>query len=428
MTVSLLTHWIVTHLWWSMTAVALLAMGLMYIGLRAIQRRQSQTRLQAYNARITGYEERIDELQDQLTEYKVANGALSASLQALQQSSKEKLAMLQQAEQQLADKFERLANKIFDDKSTKFNTVNQQSMDTVVQPLHQKLTEFKQQIAQQSRHEGLERAALKQEIYSLKSLNEQINAQALALTQALKGDNKQQGNWGEVVLESILANCGLQEGQEYVRQTTIQDELGRRFQPDIVVNLPNNKAVIIDAKVSLSAYERYFKSDDELEQATQMKLHIQSIKQHVSGLASKDYAGLYGVQSLDYVLLFLASEAAFQAAIQQDPSLMNEALNQNIMLVSPSNLMVALKTINTIWQTEKRINMSQDIALQATKLHDKLVGFVAEMDKVGKQFNTAQSTYEDAMKKLATGRGSIVSMGHKLQSMGLKTQKSLPKE
>ncbi|MEN8770228.1 MAG: DNA recombination protein RmuC, partial [Glaciecola sp.] len=208
----------------------------------------------------------------------------------------------------------------------------------------------------------------------------------------------------------------------------LRDEDGRLYQPDIVVNLPNKKSVIIDAKVSLTAYERLFKADNEAEERIQRNLHLQSIRQHVKGLSQKDYSRLYGIHSLDYVLLFLASEAAFQAAINEDPNLINDALQQNIMLVSPSNLMIALKTINNIWQTEKRINMSHEIAEQASKLHSKLAGYVEEMEKVGKQLNVAQNTYDTAMKKLSTGRGSIVSMGNRLQEMGVKTQKTLPSE
>lgn len=417
----LITQWLIDNLWWALGALTILVTLVTYV--------ITTQRLSAcYGAQLASLNDTLAQAHEHNTEYQVANGALSASLQALQQSSKEKMALMQQAEQQLSDKFERLANKIFEEKSVKFNSVNQHSMHNVVQPLQVKLDEFKQQIAQQSRHEGLERAALKQEIHSLKALNETINAQALALTQALKGDNKQQGNWGEVVLESILSNCGLQEGQEFIRQAALRDEDGRLYQPDIVVNLPNKKSVIIDAKVSLTAYERLFKADNEAEERIQRNLHLQSIRQHVKGLSKKDYSRLYGIHSLDYVLLFLASEAAFQTAINEDPNLINDALQLNIMLVSPSNLMIALKTINNIWQTEKRINMSHEIAEQASKLHSKLAGYVEEMEKVGKQLNVAQNTYDTAMKKLSTGRGSIVSMGNRLQEMGVKTQKTLPSE
>lgn len=416
-----LNHIIITNLWWVLLSSIIMSSVITYWCTKSVMRAKHAYYIQTMNAQLTS-------LQDANTEYKVANGALSASLQSLQQSSKEKMAIMQQAEQQLSDKFERLANQIFEQKTKQFSHVNQQSMHQVVQPLQAKLDEFKHQISQQSRQEGLERAALKQEIYSLKTLNETINAQALALTEALKGDNKQQGNWGEVVLESILSNCGLTEGQEFIRQVSIRDDQGRLLQPDIVVNLPNNKAVIIDSKVSLTAYERMFKATDESTRDSYCKAHLQSIRQHVKGLSQKDYSRAYGIKSLDYVLLFLASEAAFQAALNEDPNLINDALQQNIMLVSPSNLMIALKTINNIWQTEKRINMSHEIAEQATKLHDKLAGFVQEMEKIGKQLNMTQNTYENAMKKLSTGKGSIVSMGNKLESMGVKTFKHLPKE
>ena len=420
MYVEQVTTLIISNLWWVLGSVTLIS-SLISSWLTHYQLNSKHGQaLHEMNMQLAS-------LQEANTEYQVANGALSASLQSLQQSSKEKMAMMQQAEQQLSDKFERLANQIFEQKSKQFSNVNQQSMHQVVQPLQAKLDEFKQQISQQSRQEGLERAALKQEIHSLKTLNETINAQALALTEALKGDNKQQGNWGEVVLESILSNCGLTEGQEFIRQASMRDEQGRLLQPDIVVNLPNDKAVIIDSKVSLTAYERMFKASDDVSRASYSKAHLQSIRQHVKGLSQKDYSRVYGIQSLDYVLLFLASEAAFQTAMNEDPNLINDALQQNIMLVSPSNLMIALKTINNIWQTEKRINMSNEIAEQATKLHDKLASYVQEMEKIGKQLNITQNTYDNAMKKLSTGRGSIVSMGNKLEEMGVKTFKNLPK-
>lgn len=415
------TTLIISNVWWVIVTMMLISSIVSYW--------LTQFRLRnKYEQHIQGISTQLTALQESNTEYQVANSALSASLQSLQESSKEKMVMMQQAEQQLSDRFERIANQIFDQKTKQFTNVNQQSMQHVVQPLQAKLDEFKQQISQQSRQEGLERAALKQEIHSLKTLNETINAQALALTEALKGDNKQQGNWGEIVLESILSNCGLTEGQEFIRQAAIRDEQGRLLQPDIVVNLPNNKAVIIDSKVSLTAYERMFKASDDATRASHSKAHLQSIRQHVKGLSQKNYSRAYGIQSLDYVLLFLASEAAFQAAMIEDPNIINEALQLNIMLVSPSNLMIALKTINNIWQTEKRINRSHEIAEQATKLHDKLANYVQEMEKIGKQLNMTQSTYDNAMKKLSTGRGSIVSMGNKLQEMGVKTFKTLPKD
>jgi DNA recombination protein RmuC len=256
-------------------------------------------------------------------------------------------------------------------------------------------------------------------------LNQRITEEASALTNALKGDNKKQGNWGEVILERILKESGLREGHEFETQVSAQSEQGRRLQPDVVVHLPNDKDVIIDSKVSLAAYEQYFNCDDDASRKQYLSAHVASIKGHIKGLGAKEYQSLKGLRTLDYVLLFIPIEPAFLLAIEEEPDLVSLALNHNIMLVSPTNLLVALRTINNIWQYEYQNQNAQLIAEQAGKLYDKFVGFVSDIEKIGKALDTAHGSYDAAMNKLSSGRGNLVRQVEKFREMGVQPNKRL---
>ncbi|MFC3095786.1 DNA recombination protein RmuC [Alteromonas sediminis] len=376
-----------------------------------------------------------DNLQQALLEQQQAFAQLNARSEADKasfaqqaQANDEKLALMHATEKRLAEQFENLANRIFEQKSESFTKLNRTGMDALIGPLKEQLEAFKRQINDQSVREGQERASLKTEILSLKALNQRITEEAAALTMALKGDNKKQGNWGEVVLERILSESGLREGHEFNTQVSVTSDEGKQQQPDVVVHLPNDKDVVIDSKVSLSAYERYFNSDDEDERAVYLKEHVASLKNHIKGLSKKDYQSLPGLKTLDYVLMFVPVEPAFLLAIDNDPDLVGFALSQNIMLVSPTNLLVALRTINNIWQYEYQNQNAQKIATHGAKLYDKFTGFIADMEKLGKTIDTTQKHFDSAFNKLSQGRGNIVRQIEQFRELGVQPNKRLPNE
>ncbi len=255
-----------------------------------------------------------------------------------------------------------------------------------------------------------------------------MSQDAINLTKALKGDNKQAGNWGEVILDRVLQESGLREGHEYDTQTDLKNDQGQRFKPDVIVHLPDNKDVVIDAKLSLVAYERYFNSEDELIQAQAVKQHIQSLKQHIKGLSQKDYQRLHGITSLDYILMFIPIEPAFMLAVEHEPSLIDYALEHNIMLVSPTNLLVALRTINNIWRYEYQHQNAQVIAKHASKIYDKLCGYLEDMDKLGRAIENAERSYNNAMNKLTSGKGNLIRQAHQMQQLGVETSKKIDKQ
>ena len=376
---------------------------------------------------------RFDELQLNYTEMQQQHANLFAQFKALESASKEKeyaqkerIETLTQAEKRLSVQFENIANKIFEKKSESFTQINNQGINALLNPLKEQIDGFKRQLTDQYVREGQERSSLKTEILSLKALNQKITEEASALTMALKGDNKQQGNWGEVVLERILSESGLREGHEFDTQVSVKSSEGKQQQPDVVVHLPNQKDVIIDSKVSLSAYEKYFHSDDETTKSQYLKEHIASLKAHIKGLSKKDYQSLPDLRTLDYVLMFVPIEPAFVLAIEADPELVSSALSMNIMLVSPTNLLVALRTINNIWQYEYQNQNAQKIAEHAAKLYDKFTNFIGDMEKVGKSVEATQKNYDLAIKKLSSGRGNLVRQIEQFRELGVQPSKKLP--
>lgn len=364
-------------------------------------------------------------LQADFTDLKASSDARQAAFDVAEKAHEEKLVSLQQAEQRLQEQFENLANRIFQQKAERFSNESKTRLDALLNPLKEQIEGFKKQVTDQYIKEGQERASLKTEILGLKALNQQITEDAAALTRALKGDNKQQGNWGEVVLERILKESGLREGHEFETQVSARNEQGKLQQPDVVVHLPNDKDVIIDSKVSLSAYERYFNSDDDEERNRQLKEHVNSLRTHIKALGAKDYHELEAIRSLDYVLMFIPVEPAFLLAVESDPELVTLALNNNIMLVSPTNLLVALRTINNIWQYEYQNQNAQKIAQHAAKLYDKFAGFVADMEKIGKSMEATQKHYDAALNKLTSGRGNLVRQVELFRTLGVQPSKRL---
>lgn len=366
---------------------------------------------------------------EQANELRTQLESQSARFEQEQIASQDKLQLLESAEKRLQEQFENLANKIFEQKHEKFNQASKAGLDSLLSPLKEQIEGFKRQVTDQYVKEGQERASLKTEIMGLKELNLQITQDAAALTKALKGDNKTQGNWGEVVLERILKESGLREGHEFDTQVALKNAEGKSYQPDVVVHLPNNKDVVIDSKVSLAAYERYFnQQDDDVARALHLKEHVNSLRNHIKELGKKDYQDLKGLRSLDYVLLFIPIESAFLLAADHAPDLLKLAFDHNIMLVSPTNLLVALRTINNIWQYEYQNQNAQLIAEHAAKLYDKFHGFVSDMDKVDKALESSRKNFDSAMNKLSTGKGNLVRQVEQFRKLGVQTNKTLDKQ
>ncbi|MBF4336289.1 DNA recombination protein RmuC [Vibrio anguillarum] len=344
------------------------------------------------------------------------------------QSSQEKLQLLEHAEERLKQQFEQLANQLFEVKTAKVDQQNRQSLEGLLSPLKEQLEGFKKQVNDSFNHEAKERHTLVHELKNLQRLNEQMAQEALNLTQALKGDNKQQGNWGEVVLARVLTESGLREGHEYHTQVSLQNEAGKRYQPDVIVNLPHDKQVVIDSKMALVAYERYFHAQTESERARALSEHLLALRAHIKGLGQKDYHQLKGLQSLDYVLMFIPVEPAFQVAIQADPSLVKEAMEQNILLVSPTTLLVALRTIDNLWRNDRQNQNAKLIADRASKLYDKLRLFMEDMEGLGGALDRANQNYQGAMNKLATGRGNALRQAESFKQLGVEIKRSINSE
>lgn len=351
-------------------------------------------------------------------------------LEAERRQSADKLSTLQQSAQEakavLSDQFKNLANEILEEKSRRFAEQNQQNLDTLLKPLQEKLTDFRKQVDETYQSEARERFALKQEVEKLAGLNLRMTDETRALTNALKGESKTQGDWGELVLETILENSGLRKGEEYLVQDTQTISDGSRLQPDVVIRLPESKHLVIDSKVSITAYTRYMQSDDEDIKISELNSHVLSIKQHIQGLSAKNYQDLYGIGSIDFVLMFIPIEPAFLAAMRHAPEIYQDALKKNIVIVCPSTLLATVRTVAHLWRQEQQNRNAQEIARQCAALYDKFVGFVEDLDKVGQRLEQAQVSYSDAVGKLKTGRGNLIRTAENVKKLGVKPNKSLP--
>jgi DNA recombination protein RmuC len=368
-----------------------------------------------------------DLLQQQLSSAIASLAAANATSDEERKSSAEKLKLLEQAKHDLSKEFENLANRIFDEKSEKFTKLNKSTVDLTVNPLREQIKEFKERVEFVYDKESKDRQSLLSEIGHLKNLNNQISQDAVNLTKALKGESKTQGNWGEVVLEKVLEESGLRKGHEYQTQTSFVDDDGRRKAPDVVVHLPDSKDIVIDSKVSLTDYERYCSEDDEGLRKAHLKAHVSSIKTHIKQLSTKSYEQLEGVKTLDFVLLFIPIEAAFLSAFEQDPELFRDAYERNIIVVSPTTLLATLRTIQSIWRYERQSKNAEEIASQAGKLYDQIALLSSSMLDVGKHIDNAHKAHEKAVNQLSSGRGNLLGRAEKLEMLGAKTKKTLPK-
>ena len=357
---------------------------------------------------------------------RTAAARYSAQLRAERQSHQEKIDLLEDARNNLSIQFENLAQRIFEEKSSKFGAENKEKIESLLQPLQNQLNDFKKR-AETIRTEDIkERTSLKQEIIHLRELNNQMSQEAINLTRALQGDQKTQGTWGELVLERILEKSGLRKDIEYSVQGGFRDKEHKLLKPDVLIKLPGHKQIIVDSKVSLSAWEKYTAAENLEEKAKYLEMHIASLRRHIKTLSTKNYPDLKNIVSLDFVLLFLPIDASFTEASKEIPNLFAEAYEQHIIIVTPTTLLVTLRTIENLWRYQQQQDNAGKIAESAGLLYNKFCGFLDDMEKIGKQLSTCTTTYEHAMNKLTTGRGNLVSQAHKLTEMGVSTQKNIP--
>lgn len=344
------------------------------------------------------------------------------NLQEKLESQKDEVAALNQKFNQ---EFKLLANEIFEEKGKRFAEQNKTNLSEILSPLKERIGEFQKKVEDTNKQNAERNAGLVEQIKLLSDLNKQITKEAENLTKALKGDSKAQGNWGEVILERILEKSGLQKGREYETQVSEVADDGKRYQPDVVVHLPEDKHIVVDSKVSLVAYERMVNSENPETQVAQLKLHINSIKAHVKGLSEKNYQNLYGVEGLDFVLLFIPIEPAFTLAVQHEPELFNDAYSKNIVIVSPTTLIATLRTISSIWKQEYQNKNAMEIARQGGALYDKFVAFTEDLKTIGKHIEGTDKAYKESMKKLYDGTGNLVKRAENIKKLGAKTSKNL---
>ena len=354
------------------------------------------------------------------------NGVLEQRLVGQQAQYEAQLKLLQEAKQSLSQEFENLANRIFEDKQAKFTVQNKEALEVTLSPLRRDIGDFRKQVESAYDKETADRNKLVGQLSELQKQTMQVSADAVSLANALRGDNKAQGNWGEFILEKLLEDSGLSKGREYDTQVALKDESGKRRNPDVIIHLPEGRDIVIDAKVSLVDYERYFHADtDELKQQC-LRQHLNSLRAHIKGLSHKDYENLDGVNSLDFVLIFIPVEAAFMVALDQDPEMMRDAYDRGIILVSPSTLMVTLRTIKNLWRYADQNRNAQLIADKAGGLYDQFVLYIEALDEVGKHINKSQEAWDIARKRLSTGKGNLIRRTEELKKLGAKAKKTLP--
>ena len=351
---------------------------------------------------------------------------LEEKLSSQQQQFESQLKLLQDAKQILTQEFENLANRIFDEKQTKFSAQSKEALEVSLSPLRRDIGDFRKQVESAYDKENADRNKLVGQISELQKQTMQISADAVSLANALRGDNKAQGNWGEFVLEKLLEDSGLTNGREYDTQVALKDEDGRRRNPDVVIHLPEGRDIVIDAKVSLVDYERYFHAEDEDTKQQCLNQHLASLKAHIRGLSGKDYESLEGVNSLDFVLIFIPVESAFMLALDQAPDMMRDAYDRGIIVVSPSTLMVTLRTIKNLWRYADQNLNAQVIADKAGGLYDQFVLYIEALEDVGRHLDKSREVWDTAHKRHVSGRGNLVRRSEELKKLGAKAKKSIP--
>ncbi|MBF04525.1 MAG: DNA recombination protein RmuC [Flavobacterium sp.] len=344
----------------------------------------------------------------------------------LLERNKEQKQEVNELQEKFTKEFENLANKILEEKTTKFTEQNKENLKIILNPLQEKIQLFEKKVEDTHKESIDYHAALRQQILGLREMNDKMSKETVNLTKALKGDSKMQGNWGELVLERVLEKSGLEKGREYEVQQSFTSQEGGRIMPDVIINLPDGKKMVIDSKVSLTAYERYVNEEDETAKNIILKEHVTSVKRHVDQLSDKNYQDIYQMESPDFVLLFIPIEPAFALALNEDSTLYNKAFEKNIVIVTPATLLATLRTIDSMWTNQKQQENAIEIARQAGALYDKFEGFVSDLIKIGKKMDEAKSEYGNAMNKLVDGKGNLVVSVEKLKKMGAKAKKALP--
>ena len=396
-----------------------IAIGLLvYVLILRSQQKQTATSLHEQTALLNT----LREERDQAIQHAIR---LEAELDSERKQVQHRIESLNEAKEALSNQFKNLANEILEDKSRKFTEHNALQLDLLLKPLQTKLTEFKEQVSHSYNQEARERFALKNEIERLANLNIKMSDEARSLTNALKGDSKIQGNWGELVLESILESSGLRKGEECLVQDSHAQADGGRLQPDVIVKLPEGRHLIIDSKVSITAYARHMEASDSAQAEQELLAHIQSIRQHIQGLSAKNYAGIADLSTVDFVLMFIPIEPAFLSALKAAPNLYQDALSKNIVLVCPSTLMATLRTVAHLWRQDQQNKNAMEIARQCASLYDKFVGFVEDLEQIGKRLDQAQSSYHDAFNKLKSGKGNLIKAAERVKELGVKPSKMI---
>ncbi len=397
--------------------------------LAALRREVELLQLERDNARDAAHAWSLERAQkeSELRRLDAQAAALSAELREQQDSHQQRLSDLQGSRDELRAQFSELAGKIFDEREQRFAQTSNERLGQLLDPLKERIQSFEKRVEESYQQEARERFSLGKELERLQQLNLRLSDEATNLTRALKGQ-KTQGNWGELILERVLEHAGLEKGREYQTQVSLKGPDGERFQPDVLIMLPGDKQVVVDSKVSLTAYQQYVGADDEVIGQAALKQHVLSLRNHVKGLAGKDYKRLEGLHSLDFVLLFVPIEAAFSAALQAEPNLFQEAFDRNIVIVSPTTLLATLRVIDSLWKQERQSQNAREIAERAGWLYDKFVLFIQDLDEVGNRLQQLDKAYAAARNKLTDGRGNLVSRSEQLKLLGARASKSLPTE
>jgi DNA recombination protein RmuC len=371
--------------------------------------------------------ERQDSILEDNSRYRTNNARLLMKLESEERHAMSQKEMMLTHKKEIKDELEALAKKVFDGNSQKFAEFSKENLDNMIKPLQTQITEFKKQVADTYNTESQDRAVLKNEINSLKELNKKISKDAINLTNALKGDSKQQGVWGEMVLENVLEASGLRKGFEFEREVSLRTDENEILRPDVVVHLPDNRDVIIDAKTSLVAYERFVNAGDDDARALHLTTHLNSIRAHVEGLSNKNYERLKEVNTLDFIFMFMPIEGALAVALEHDSSIYDNAFKNKILLVGPTTLLVAMRAVENVWKYERQNQNAQEIARRAGAMYDKFVGFSEDLMKISKQIDGIQGSFSAARNKLSDGKGNLVRQVEQLKELGAQTNKNIPK-
>lgn len=362
--------------------------------------------------------------QERLNELKIDIATLESQHKYLQEQMEHYRSDTERSKEQ----FQLLANKVLDEKTARMEEDHNRSIKEMLDPLKERIKTFENRIEQNSKEDIARHSSLKEQIRGLAQLNERMTLETTNLTKALKGDNKIQGNWGELILENILQKSGLEKDREYFTQQSFTGEQGKRLMPDMLIKTPDNKVYVIDSKVSLKAYEQFVNAEDKQLEKTALKAHALSIRSHVDNLASKRYHELYQIESPDFVLMFIPIETAFAATVKIDHNIYQYAFDKHVVIVTPSTLLATLKTIETMWRNDKQQKYALDIAIQAGRMYDKFQAFTEDMSKINNRLNQLRTSYDDAMNKLSSGKGNLVQRAEKIKELGAKANKKISKE